>query len=82
MAKLEYKKQFKDLYVPKKKPVIITVPSINFISINGSGDPNGEQFAYATSALYSFSYAVKMSYKSDNVPTNYYDYTVFPLEGV
>ncbi|HEY8890685.1 MAG TPA: GyrI-like domain-containing protein [Clostridium sp.] len=82
MAKLEYRKEYKDLYVPKKSPVIVTVPSINFITIDGYGDPNEEQFALATAALYSFSYAVKMSYKSNNVPTGYYDYTVFPLEGV
>lgn len=82
MTKLEYKKEYKDLYVPKKIPVIVTVPSINFIIIEGTGDPNGEKFALATAALYSFSYTVKMSYKSDNVPISYYDYTVFPLEGV
>ncbi|MBU3109948.1 GyrI-like domain-containing protein [Clostridium lacusfryxellense] len=82
MAKLEYKKAYKDLYVPKKTPSIIRVPSINFVIINGTGDPNNDQFALATSALYSFSYAVKMSYKSDNIPNDYYDYTVFPLEGV
>ncbi len=50
--------------------------------IDGTGNPNEEQFSLTTGALYSFSYAVKMSYKSDNVPTDYYDYTVFPLEGV
>lgn len=82
MVKLDYKKEYKDLYLPKKNPVIVTVPSIDFIMIEGNGNPNGEQFALATAALYSFSYAVKMSYKSDNVPTSYYDYTVFPLEGV
>lgn len=81
MAKLDYKREYKNLYVPKKTPVIVTVPSIAFIMIEGYGDPNEEQFALATAALYSFSYAVKMSYKSDNVPTAYYDYTVFPLEG-
>jgi hypothetical protein len=50
--------------------------------VNGSGDPNGEEFAKATEALYSLSYAVRMSYKSDDVPAGYYEYTVFPLEGV
>ena len=50
--------------------------------VDGKDDPNGEEFALATAALYSFSYAVKMSYKSDKVPTGFYDYTVFPLEGV
>jgi len=82
MDKLDYKKEYKDLYLPKKKPTIITVPSMDFIMIDGKGDPNGEEFALATAALYSLSYGVKMSYKSDNVPIGYYDYTVFPLEGV
>jgi len=81
MAKIEYKKDYKDLYLPKTTPVVVTVPSINFIMINGYGDPNEEKFALATGSLYSFSYAVRMLYKSNNVPTAYYDYTVFPLEG-
>lgn len=80
--KLDYKKEYKELYLPKKTPAIISVPSIDFIMIDGEGNPNGEEFALKVSALYSFSYAVKMSYKSDNVPTGYYDYIVFPLEGV
>ena len=46
------------------------------------GDPNGGEFALATAALYSFSYGVKMSYKSKEIPAGFYDYTVFPLEGV
>ncbi|TGE34619.1 GyrI-like domain-containing protein [Desulfosporosinus sp. Sb-LF] len=82
MDKLDYKKAYKDLYQPKKKPVIITVPAMNFVMIEGKGDPNGEEFFLATAALYSLSYAVKMSYKRVHVPTGYYDYTVFPLEGV
>jgi hypothetical protein len=82
MDKLDYKKEYKDLYLPKKNPVIVTVPTIPFIMIDGNGDPNGEEFALATAALYSLSYSVKMSYKSDNIPTNYYNYTVFPLEGI
>lgn len=82
MDKLDYKKTYKDLYLPKKIPTIVTVPAISFIMIEGTGDPNGEEFALATAALYSLSYAVKMSYKSNNVPKGFYDYTVFPLEGV
>ena len=82
MDKLDYKKAFKDLYLPKNSPVIIEVPSMSFAMIDGEGDPNGEEFAMATAALYSFSYAVKMSYKSNNIPPEFYDYTVFPLEGV
>jgi len=80
--KLDYKKAFKGLYLPKKSAGIIEVPSMSFAMIDGEGDPNGEEFAMATAALYSFSYAVKMSYKSNNIPPEFYDYTVFPLEGV
>lgn len=81
MEKLDYKKVYKDLYLPKKTPSIIAVPRINFVVIEGQGDPNSEEFALQTTALYNFSYAVKMSYKSDDIPEGYYDYTVFPLEG-
>jgi hypothetical protein len=82
MDKLDYKKVYKELYMPKGNPIIITVPPINFIMIDGEGDPNKEDFTLATTAIYSLSYAVKMSYKGDKVPSGYYDYTVFPLEGV
>ncbi len=82
MEKVDYKKQFKSLYLPKKQPAIIEVPPLRFAMLDGQGDPNGEVFAEAVTALYSFSYAVKMSYKSPVVPEGYYDYAVFPLEGV
>lgn len=81
MEKLEYKKVYKDIYIPPTKPVILEVPPIKFAVIRGEGDPNGDAFARATEALYTFSYAVKMSYKGDDVPEGFYDYTVFPLEG-
>jgi len=82
MKKIEYRKDFKNLYLPPNSPVIIEMPDIRFVMIDGKGNPNNEEFSLATQALYSFSYAVKMSYKNDNVPKGYYDYTVFPLEGV
>ncbi|MCO7125366.1 GyrI-like domain-containing protein [Sporolactobacillus shoreicorticis] len=82
MNKVDYKKDFKELYLPKQKPVIVRVPEIRFAMIEGSGDPNGERFSQATAALYSLSYAVKMSYKSKLVPEGYYEYIVFPLEGI
>ncbi len=82
MDKLDCKRDFKDLYLPKNSPSIIEVPTMKFAAIDGEGDPNGEEFALATAALYSFSYAVKMSYKSKEIPKGFYDYTVFPLEGV
>lgn len=82
MEKLEYKKAYKELYLPPQSPVILEIPSINFVVIDGEGNPNGEGFAKATEALYSLSYAVKMSYKGKEIPEGFYDYTVFPLEGV
>jgi len=81
-GKIDYKKDFKTLYMPKTAPEIVDVPSMPFFTLSGSGDPNREAFAEETAALYSLSYAVKMSYKSDDVPASYYEYTVFPLEGV
>lgn len=79
--KVDYKKDFKELYVPKTAPSIIDVPSMPYFTVSGSGNPNGSEFAKATEALFSLSYAVKMSYKSSEVPKGYYEYTVFPLEG-
>jgi len=81
-SKVDYKKDYKRFYVPRAEPEILEVPAMPYIMIDGSGDPNGEDFAKATEALYSLTYAVKMSYKSVDVPTGYYEYTVFPLEGV
>lgn len=74
-------KFYEELYTLKAVPAIIQVPRLSFVVIEGKGDPNGEEFGGVTSALYSFSYAVKMSYKSKNVPPGYYKYRVFPLEG-
>lgn len=79
--KVDYRKDYKQLYMPKTLPEIVVVPRMPFFMVSGSGDPNGEEFAMATEALYSMSYAVRMSYKSENVPAGYYEYTVFPLEG-
>jgi len=78
----DYKKDNKLFYLPKNKPEIIQIPAMRFAMIEGEGDPNGEAFSKVTEALYSFSCAVKMSYKGDNKPSDYYDYTVFPLEGI
>ncbi|ANE45348.1 hypothetical protein SY83_02260 [Paenibacillus swuensis] len=79
--KIDYKKDYKQLYVPKTVPEIVDVPRMSFFMVSGSGDPNGEEFGRVIEALYSVSYAVRMSYKSDHVPKGYYEYTVFPLEG-
>ncbi|GAB6930836.1 GyrI-like domain-containing protein [Paenibacillus sp. JCM 10914] len=79
--KVDYKKDYKQLYIPKTLPEIVEVPRMPFFMISGSGDPNGEEFAMVTEALYSMSYAVRMSHKREIVPAGYYEYTVFPLEG-
>lgn len=81
IEKVDYKKTYKDYYIPKSKPEIINIPKILFVSIQGEGNPNGDDFSQAVEALYAFSYAVKMSYKSEKVPVGYYEYIVFPLEG-
>lgn len=80
--KVDYKKDFKQFYIPKAVPELVEVPNMMFFMVDGSGDPNGEEFSKVVEALYSLSYAVRMSYKSENVPEGYYEYTVFPLEGV
>lgn len=83
--KYEWRKQEKDLYAPKQKPVIVDVPKQKFIIINGEGNPNESDFSDRISALYSLAYAIKMLFKNisktkaDNEIT---DFTVYPLEGI
>jgi len=80
--KYEWRKQDKELYLPKNKPETIIVPRFNFFMLNGKGNPNGEEFSEAVGVLYSLVYAVKMLPKKGITPEGYFDYTVFPLEGV
>ena len=80
--KYEWRKQDRSLYLPKIQPEAITVPSLPFFMLAGKGNPNSEPFAEAVGVLYSLSYATKMLPKKGIVPEGYYDYTVFPLEGV
>jgi hypothetical protein len=80
--KYEWKKQDKELYLPKNQPTCINVPEFKFFILNGSGNPNSDAFANAVQVLYSLSYAIKMMPKSGIDPEGYFDYTVFPLEGV
>ena len=84
MEKLDYKKKFKELYQPKEQPVVIDVPEMSFIQIEGHGNPNDENGAYksALETLYALSYAIKMMPKSGSVPANYFEYVVPPLEGL
>lgn len=82
--KLDYKKEYKDLYLPKTKPMIIDVPEMTFIMVDGKGDPNAEDGEYqnAMNVLYGLSYAIKMSKMSGNQPEGYFEYVVPPLEGL
>ncbi len=80
--KKEWKKEEKNLYLPKALPVVIEVPSMNFFVIEGQGNPNDAHFSACIEALFGASYAVRMSYKGAVVPEGYHEYTVYPLEGV
>lgn len=82
MEKYEWKKKEKNLYQPKAKPEIIDIPSFKFFTLEGKGNPNDEFFADYVGALYSLAYGVKMSYKKGIEPKGFYDYTVYPLEGL
>ncbi|MCE0713017.1 GyrI-like domain-containing protein [Clostridioides difficile] len=72
----------KELYLPKKNPAIIEVPEQKFIMLKGNGDPNSKEFTEAIGVLYSLAYAIKTMPKKGIVPEGYFDYTVFPLEGI
>ena len=83
MAK-DYKKEYKDLYFPKIKPMIIDVPEMNFVAVEGKGDPNNTNGEYprALELLYGISYTIKMSKMGNNTIEGYFDYVVPPLEGL
>ncbi|MDU1844446.1 MAG: GyrI-like domain-containing protein [Niallia nealsonii] len=81
MSKFEWRKQWKELYLPKKQPVKIEVPEMKFFTIEGSGNPNGKGFKDNLEILYALSYAIRMMPKKGITPEGYFEYTVFPLEG-
>lgn len=83
MEKLDYKKQFKELYQPPTKPTIIDVPEMIFFAVNGTGDPNtSPDYKEAMEILYGLSFTVKMSKMNGTQPEGYFDYVVAPLEGL
>ncbi len=79
----DFKKEYKEFYLPPAKPVVVTVPKANYIAVRGKGDPNEEGGAYqqAIGILYAVAYTLKMSYKTDHRIEGFYDYVVPPLEG-
>jgi hypothetical protein len=80
--KYEWKKNDKVLYMPKNQPEVITIPPMKFFMLNGKGNPNNDSFSEAVGVLYSLSYGIKMMPKKGTTPEGYFEYTVFPLEGV
>lgn len=79
----DFKKEYKEFYMPKAKPEIVSVPSANYIAIRGKGDPNEEGGAYksAVGILYAVAYTIKMSKLGDHRIDGYFDFVVPPLEG-
>ena len=82
MEKLDYKKEYKDLYQPAAKPSLIDVPEMRFFAVDGAGDPNtSPAYAEAMEILYGLSFTVKMSKMNGTQPDGYFEYVVPPLEG-
>ncbi|MDK2966451.1 GyrI-like domain-containing protein [Lacrimispora sp.] len=79
----DFKKEYKEFYMPKNTPQIITVPVTNYIAVRGKGDPNQEGGAYqkALNILYAVAYTIKMSYKGTHKIEGFFEYVVPPLEG-
>ena len=79
----DFKKEYKEFYMPKNKPEIVSVPSMNYIAVRGSGDPNQEDGEYkqAIGLLYGIAFTINMSKKGDHQIDGYFDYVVPPLEG-
>ena len=79
----DFKKEYKEFYMPKSKPEIVMVPKANYIAVKGKGDPNDEGGAYqqAVGILYAVAYTLKMSYKTDYRIEGFFEYVVPPLEG-
>ena len=79
----DFKKEYKEFYMPKNKPEIVNVPKANYIAVRGEGDPNqvGGAYQRAIGVLYAVAYTLKMSYKTEHKIEGFYEYVVPPLEG-
>ena len=80
----DYKKEYKEFYLPSRKPHLITVPPMNFVAVQGKGDPNDPAGEYqaAMEVLYGLAYTIKMSYKGSHRMEGFFEYVVPPLEGL
>ncbi len=80
--KYEWRKEEKEIYLPKEKPTLINIPKSKYFCIKGRGNPNNEDFSKRIEALYTLSYAVRMMLKNGFTPIGYFEYTVYPIEGL
>lgn len=82
--KFDYKKEYKEFYLPPKTPGIITIPEINYLSVQGKGDPNEPEGEYkaAVGMLYAIAFTIKMSGRAGHKMDGYFSYVVPPLEGL
>ena len=80
----DFKKEYKEFYMPKNKPEIVKIPPMNYVAVRGKGNPNVEcgDYQQAISILYAVAYTLKMSYKTDYKIEGFFEYVVPPLEGV
>lgn len=80
----DFKKEYKEFYMPKTKPSIVNIPKMNFIAVRGKGNPNDEKGEYRKSIelLYGIAYTIKMSYKGSYKIDGFFEYVVPPLEGL
>ena len=80
----DFKKEYKEFYLPATKPAIVKMPAMNYLAVRGKGNPNEEGGAYkqALEQLYGIAYTLKMSYKSDYRIEGFFEYVVPPLEGL
>lgn len=79
----DYKKEYKEFYMPKNKPSIVEIPPMNYIAVRGKGDPNveGSEYKQSIGLLYAIAFTIKMSKKGTHQIEGYFDYVVPPLEG-
>lgn len=80
--KIDYKKIYKELYLPPQHPVLTKVPPMHFIMVDGSGAPEGASYQSSIQALYALTFTIKMSKMNGTAPAGYFEYTVPPLEGL
>ena len=79
----DFKKEFKEFYMPGKKPMLVRIPPMRYVAVRGKGDPNDPDGEYqrAIAILYAVAYTIKMSKKGDHRMEGYFDFVVPPLEG-